>query len=240
MGAAQGSRDEEDKGGADDREGGGQRDEGGDQGRAGEGVGEKGTGSRRNSSLALARRIRFFSKNVQSLGSPERLAELLEELKEVDWDAVLITETWRPEREEVLKVDGGHLLICSGGTAGQRGVAILLHKRWGGAFEGHGAVSERVCWASVNMGGRRLRLVATYLPHAGYSVREVEGVYKELSKIRGEARKCGQTVIVGNALERHTPTAFRWHIVASTYLRTYSMLVLCAACFIEPANDNQT
>ena len=63
---------------------------------------------------------------MQSIQGPERLQELIEELKTIDWDTIFVTETWRAEREEVFDLAGGHLFVGSGGQRGSRGVAILV------------------------------------------------------------------------------------------------------------------
>ena len=74
-------------------------------------------------------RLNLFTKNVHSLQGEEQLEQLVEELKGVDWDIILATESWRADKEEVLDLVSGHLFVGPGGLRGERGVALLIHKR---------------------------------------------------------------------------------------------------------------
>ena len=60
-----------------------------------------------------------------SLQTRDREDELFADLEMTDWQVVLLNETWREKREEVWKTDSGYLFLGSGGTPGQRGVAII-------------------------------------------------------------------------------------------------------------------
>ena len=124
------------------------------------------------------------------------LAELMHELENREWDVLLGTETWREEQEEGLTLPGGHRFLGGGGVKG-RGVAIVLHERWKNAVQGRRAVSERLAWLDVTMHGKKLRLIAVYFPHMGYSEAEVEALYNDLSKVCGDARRAGRKVLVG-------------------------------------------
>ena len=51
--------------------------------------------------------LHVVTKNVQSIRSDARLEDLVLELKELDFDFLFLTETWRDNAEEMLEVDGG-------------------------------------------------------------------------------------------------------------------------------------
>ena len=55
----------------------------------------------------------FF--NSRSMQTEERLQELLQEADECRWDVVFINESWRGSREEIIKLQGGHKWLGSGG-----------------------------------------------------------------------------------------------------------------------------
>ena len=74
----------------------------------------------------------IINKNVYFIQTEHRLDELIAELELFEWDVVLSTETWRADKEEVMVLASGHLLIASGGTVGERGVAAIIHNRWKG------------------------------------------------------------------------------------------------------------
>jgi hypothetical protein len=50
-----------------------------------------------NDSPGVLGELVIILKNARSLSSDERLAELLEELSEVQWGVVLINESWREQ-----------------------------------------------------------------------------------------------------------------------------------------------
>ena len=81
-------------------------------------------GGDENESPAVLGEFTIILKNARSLSSDERLAELLGELSTLGWDAVLINESWRAQREEYDTLEQGHVWLGSGGMAGKRGVGI--------------------------------------------------------------------------------------------------------------------
>jgi hypothetical protein len=60
------------------------------------------------------------------------------------------------------------------GTKGQKGVGILLHKRWRDAMRAFRPVNERICWAEMDTGEKQLAFIAIYMPHGGCPDHEVE------------------------------------------------------------------
>eukprot|EP00973_Karenia_brevis_P094564 12423135-Karenia_brevis.AAC.1 len=89
-------------------------------------------------------------KNARSLTSDERLTEVISELEGEKWDVVLINETWREEKEEFDALPDGHVWLGSGGTAGRRGVGILVHGTWAGFVHRWSAINERVGVLEIN------------------------------------------------------------------------------------------
>ena len=142
------------------------------------------------------KKIVAYTKNLQSVASPERLAELMTELGGLEWDVFMGTETWRGEQEEWLTLPGEHLFLGAGGRKG-RGVAIVLNERWRAAVKGRRAINERLAWLDVNMHGKKLRFVVAYFPHHGYADAEVDKLYTEINKICQAARRKGRKVILG-------------------------------------------
>ena len=138
----------------------------------------------------------MYGKNTQSLQSEERLHELLEEAEEITWDVIFVAESWRGKKEEDFVVKQGHLFLGAGGTPGERGTALLIHKRWKSGLVDFRARSERLAAADVDLDGIKYTLVSVYFPHAGYSDRDVEKVYELLSQERAHALKKGRRFIV--------------------------------------------
>ena len=71
--------------------------------------------------------VQVYTKNVHSLQTALREEELFMELQCVEWDVVLLTETWRDKRQERWRNEDGHMFCGSGGLRGQSGTGILLH-----------------------------------------------------------------------------------------------------------------
>ena len=71
-----------------------------------------------------------IAKNTRSLEGDEGPAKLFEELLNLSWDAVLLSETWRPEQLEDWLSEEGHRFRGAGCDAERRRVAILLSSTW--------------------------------------------------------------------------------------------------------------
>jgi exonuclease III len=130
-------------------------------------------------------RIKCILKNVMSLQTPAREEELFAELEleNAEWDIVLLNETWRAKKDEVWKTAGGHLFLGAGGTIGQRGVAIILHRRLASRFKAFHAISERLCAVDVDIEGARCRFICVYMPHGDYDDIFVDVVYNQLEAL---------------------------------------------------------
>ena len=139
----------------------------------------------------------IFLKNVRSLSSDVRLTELLTEVADLRWDAILINESWRAEREEHDTLDQGHIWLGSGGTAGTRGVGILLHKRWSRYIHRWRAIDERIGLLELNISSVKISLVVVYMPHCGYQDADIQVVYDKLEALHEEARKKKRIFIFG-------------------------------------------
>ena len=70
-----------------------------------------------------------LQKNMKSMSSNERLEELISELYRVEWDMILLSETWR-QSKEVWETQQGHIVVESGQFVNKHGVAILSNRRW--------------------------------------------------------------------------------------------------------------
>ena len=64
-----------------------------------------------------------ITKNVQSIYSEGCFDELCLELESIHWDILLVTETWREDKEEHCTLRQGHRFIASGGMKGEKRVA---------------------------------------------------------------------------------------------------------------------
>ena len=140
--------------------------------------------------------LTILGKNVQSLQTEAREDELFSELRQVEWDVVLLSETWREKARERWKAGDGHMFCGTGGAKGAKGTGILLHRRWVKGFRAFYAISDRVCSIDVDIKGQKIRFVAVYMPHGGQDDADVEGVYGELSNLICSTGRRGRTCIL--------------------------------------------
>merc|ERR1712086_101146 len=77
------------------------------------------------------------------------------------------------------------------------GVGILLHERHVKQSNRIQNVSGRVLALDFTVNGNKMRSIATYVPHCGYSVQQLEQTYDQLRCVVSEARRSKRAVIVG-------------------------------------------
>ena len=102
------------------------------------------------------------------LNSGNRFDELQEELEGCKWDAVLLCETWRQEKEQIWESTCGH--ICShtyvgaGGVAQKHGVGILLINRWKRKIIQTMYVNGTMITTTIKCDQRKIELTSVYFP----------------------------------------------------------------------------
>ena len=109
---------------------------------------------------------------------------------------MLLSETWRPDRQERWFTNEGHMFCGSSGTEGRKRVAILVHSRWTKAVKAFHAVGDRICAIDVKIAGYGLRFISVYFPHAGYADEDVEGLYAQLDTVIEGARRMHRSCII--------------------------------------------
>ena len=105
---------------------------------------------------------------MRSMSSNERLDELIRELYRVEWDVILISETWR-QSKEVWETQQGHIVVESGQFVNKHGVAILLNRRWKNQIKWVHCESERIVAMSISVTKTPIVLMSVYMPHSGYA-----------------------------------------------------------------------
>ena len=100
-----------------------------------------------------------------------RLSMLLSELEDIEWDLIIVTETWRESKKELLRLGGGHLWYRSGGS---NGIGFLVSV----TFPKHTfiAVSERHVLMDADLLGASVRITAVYMPSTICTLEEMEAM----------------------------------------------------------------
>ena len=62
-----------------------------------------------------------LQKNVRSIHSSERIEELVCELEGYRWDAMLMSETWRPDKSEIWETHQKHTFMGAGKNDNKHG-----------------------------------------------------------------------------------------------------------------------
>jgi len=113
-----------------------------------------------------------------------------------DWTAVCLSETWRAEPSETWgRPDYGQQFIGSGGTLGQRGVAIILHKTYTKYCHASRRVNELICHVDLHLPGDKVRLISVYVPDGTFSDKKVAEVHEQLSKAITKGKDKGYKIL---------------------------------------------
>ena len=113
------------------------------------------------------------------MNSSDSIDELLSELQKVEWDVILISETWR-QGKEIWKTQQGHMMIESGKLNNKHRVAIRLNRRWKNKINWVQCACERVVAMSISANNQPIILTSVYMPHSGYPDHQVEKTHKTI------------------------------------------------------------
>ena len=138
----------------------------------------------------------IFSKNVRGLTGDIQFSMILAELDHVEWDVLILCETWRHEAQEIFQVCGNHTFFGSAGIPGKRGVGFLVHARHRTSLRDFESLNERICSLTLRLGKTIVRLIAVYFPHSGYPDDDVQAMYSQMSEIHLRARRKKQVCII--------------------------------------------
>ena len=122
------------------------------------------------------------------------------EVDDADFDILLLTETWRSEREQFSKTNDGQILFLSGSSLGHAGVGICISTALSRdvldvTFH---AYSERLCALHLSFGHRKFQIFACYYPTSWAPDADVEGVYELLNLLLANCWQSGAIPIQRN------------------------------------------
>ena len=142
--------------------------------------------------------FRAIAKNVRGMADEDRIRELLHETKTLDenWDVLILSETWREEEFEMWTTNDGHLFANAGCVKKRRGVGFLVHSKWVPFITQFVAINERVSYVRIVKGRLKLKIVAVYFPHSGYSDEAVQFMYDTLGEVVAEAKNKKEHIII--------------------------------------------
>ena len=106
----------------------------------------------------------WIQKNVTSLCSSDRVEELAREVCDCRWDALLISESWRPGKAELWMTLQGHTYMGAGRFPNKHGVRKLLNGRWNNKTDWTDYISERAIAVSITVNNQLVLLMSVYTP----------------------------------------------------------------------------
>ena len=107
---------------------------------------------------------------------------MFNEVQGCKWDAILVSETWRPKPEEVWGSDQGHIVMGAGKYVYKHGAAIIV-KKWKHRINWTKCISERIIATSITVNKQPITLLSVYMPHNGYADHHVENMYNTIPSI---------------------------------------------------------
>ena len=94
-------------------------------------------------------------------------------------------------------MDGGHRLFCGRDEFIYAGVAILVHARWASSIVHFQKVSDRLVYVDLLLHGLKYRVIAIYVPHAGYHQTWFDECFDHLRTTVLEAQNQGMKCMIG-------------------------------------------
>ena len=104
----------------------------------------------------------MIQKNATSLCSSDRVEELAREVCDCRWDALLISESWRPGKAEPLQ---GHIYMGAGRFPNKHGVRKLLNRTWNNKTDWTDYISERAIAVSITVNNQLVLLMSVHFFH---------------------------------------------------------------------------
>ena len=136
--------------------------------------------------------------NVRTLTSEANLAVLLEELRDVKWDIVGLSEVRRLD-EAVIKLADGHILYHKGKEERKEcGVGFLINKQLAGNVIEFFSINERVAGLVLKLNKRyQVKVIQVYAPTSTHDDEEVERFYEDVENAM-KRNKTQFTFVIGD------------------------------------------
>ena len=119
---------------------------------------------KRNDEKAINNDVTFIvlQKNMRSMHSSGRIAEMVCELEGYRWDATIMSETWRPDKSEIWETHHKHIFMGAGKHDNKHGVGIMLNKKWRHKNIDTEYINERAITATIVVNRQRIKLMSVY------------------------------------------------------------------------------
>lgn len=138
---------------------------------------------RRGPGYRRRRQMQIASVNVRTLSSDQKLIELEEELKKINWDIVGLSEV-RRRGEDQVTLKSGHIFHYVGEThKSEGGVGFIIHRKHTQQIMEIGSISTRVIYLTMRLNARyKMKIIQAYAPTSASEADELEVFYDNLSE----------------------------------------------------------
>lgn len=135
--------------------------------------------------------------NAQTLLSDDKLIEMEEELKNINWDIVGVSEV-RRATEKLITLKSGNLFYHSHTDNSIGGVGFFINKRQIPRVTAVKSISSRVAYINLNLNSRySLKIIQVYAPTSDHDDEEVDMFYEDISTAANDNR-CYYTITCGD------------------------------------------
>lgn len=135
--------------------------------------------------------------NARTLSTNEKMLELEEELTNIKWDILGLSEV-RRIGEGQITLDKGHIFHYAGEETAIRGVGFLVHKRHTESIINIKSISPRVLFITIQLNKKySLKIIQAYAPTSDHTEEDIECFYEDISSaIQDE--KSHYTLLIGD------------------------------------------
>ncbi|XP_037780209.1 craniofacial development protein 2-like [Penaeus monodon] len=152
---------------------------------------------------AKATELNIITYNVRPLSEDYHLEYLVNEISNIKWDVIGISEMRRPG-ENATQLPNQHILFHKGNDKKQRGVGFLIHKKLKGNITEFHATSDRVASVKIKISKRYdIKIIQAHAPTSLSSQDALDEFYDDL-RTALQRKKAHFNIIKGdfNANER--------------------------------------
>ena len=145
------------------------------------------------------RNMKIYTYNVRTLSEDHKLEELVEDLDNISWDIVGLSEVRRKEEHLIKLKDSHHLFYYRGKENGKsHGVGFLINNDIADNVVKFDSTSDRIAWVVVKLCNRySLKVIQVYAPTSQSSEEELESFYEDITRVL-EEEKTQYTLIIGD------------------------------------------
>ena len=135
--------------------------------------------------------MKIYTYNVRTLSEDHKLEELVEDLENIKWDVVGLSEVRRKEENLIKLQDSHHLFDCRGREHGKAsGVGFLINRNVADNVSKFSTIWDKVARIVFTLGKRyNLIVIQVYAPTSQSSEEDIESFYEDISSILDQEKK---------------------------------------------------